>query len=219
MTGKQGPPDRAHARQLLEPQRRPQRYVAVKVNGVWTDTGAMQLDSGLVLPDLHPDEYGNNLDYSRRAQAAAANRRRLLGLARRCCGVGPSQDDQLEVTVNWDADGNDAANVNGEWVDVVNRGANVVSLAGWWVRDAAYRGTKAHGYTFPAGAQVGARRAGSGSGSGTAPTTTARTTGAWTSPIFANVTGGREVLGDGAWMFDPQGDLRAWYMYPCRAAC
>jgi len=38
-------------------------------------------------------------------------------------------------------------------------------------------------------------------------------------PIFANATGGAKWLGDGAWMFDPQGDLRAWYMYPCRAAC
>ena len=117
-----GPAHRAARGQLLEPQRRLQRYVAVKVNGVWTDTGAMQLDAGLVLPDLLPDEYGQNLDYSRRAQTAAANHVGFWG-ASTYCGIGPSQDDPLEVTVNWDADGNDGENVNGEWVDVVNTGA------------------------------------------------------------------------------------------------
>jgi len=38
-------------------------------------------------------------------------------------------------------------------------------------------------------------------------------------PIFANVTEGKTFMGDGAWLYDPNGDLRAWYMYPCRAAC
>jgi len=37
--------------------------------------------------------------------------------------------------------------------------------------------------------------------------------------IFANVTEGSQYMGDGAWLFDPKGDLRAWDMYPCRAAC
>lgn len=206
-----------HADSYSSVNRRLQRYVAVKINGIWTDTGAMQLDAGLVLPDLLPDEYGKNLDYARRAQTAAANHVGFWG-APTYCGIGPSQDDPLQVTVNWDADGNDAANVNGEWVDIVNTGANVVSLAGWWVRDAAYRGNKAHGYVFPAGAQVGpGERVRVRVGHGTNHDNTYY----WglDEPIFANVTGGAKWLGDGAWMFDPQGDLRAWNMYPCRAAC
>ena len=93
-----------------------------------------------------------------------------------------------------------------------------MSLAGWWVRDAAYRGNKAHGYVFPAGAQVGPGER-VRLRSGTARDQDGTYTGGWTSPIFANVTGGAKWLGDGAWLFDPQGDLRAWYMYPCRAAC
>jgi endonuclease YncB( thermonuclease family) len=206
-----------HADSYSSKNRRLQRYVAVQVNGVWTDTGAMQLDAGLVLPDLLPDEYGKNLDYARRAQTAAANGIGFWG-APTLCGVGPSQDDPLEVNVNWDAEGNDSANVNGEWVDIINHGVNVVSLAGWWVRDAAYRGDHAHGYVFPAGAQVlpGEKvRLKIGHGDNDA------TTFFWglDQPIFANVTGGAKWLGDGAWMFDPQGDLRAWNMYPCRAAC
>ena len=195
---------------------RPRRFVAVKVDGRWTDVGAMQLDAGVVLPDLIPDEFSHNLDYSRRAQTAAASGAGFWGDPTRC-GVGPSQDDALKVDVNWDADGNDGQNVNGEWVDVTNLGASPVDLSGWWVRDAAYRGDKAHGYAFPAGTVVASGdrvrlKIGKGSnGDGVLY---------WglSIPIFANVTG-RTAMGDGAWLFDPKGDLRAWHMYPCRAAC
>ena len=196
---------------------RPRRFVAVRVNGVWTDVGGMQLDAGLVLPDLIPDEYAHNLDYARRAQTAAAAGAGMWGSSSRC-GVGPSQEDQLVVHVNWDAEGNDGQNVNGEWVDITNTGASTVSLAGWWVRDAAYRGYKAHGYTFPAGAQVApGQSVRLKIGHGTDDANTFH----WGlgEPIFANVTGGARWMGDGAWMFDPRGDLRAWDMYPCRAAC
>ena len=65
---------RAHNRRL-------RRYVAIKVNGIWTDTGAMQLDSGLVLPDLLPDEYGQNLRLRRRRADRGGQPRRLLGRA------------------------------------------------------------------------------------------------------------------------------------------
>ena len=193
---------------------RPRRFVAMRVNGIWTDVGAMQLDAGLVLPDLIPEEYWHNLDYMRRAQTAAASGVGFWGAPTRC-GYGPSQEDALKVTVNWDADGNDGENVNGEWVDVENLGANVVDLSGWWVRDAAYRGTKAHGYTFPAGTTVapGARvrlKVGNGPSGGD--------TYHWglSEPIFANATGGAKWMGDGAWLYDPKGDLRGWDMYPCR---
>jgi micrococcal nuclease len=196
---------------------RPRRFVAVQVNGVWTDVGAMQLDAGLVLPDLIPDEFSHNLDYARRAQTAAAIGAGFWGSSSRC-GIGPSQDDQVKVDVNWDADGNDGENVNGEWVDVTNLGVNPVDLSGWWVRDAAYRGYKAHGYTFPAGTLVAPGdhvrlKVGKGDdGDGVLH---------WglDIPIFANVTEARTFMGDGAWLYDPKGDLRAWYMYPCRAAC
>jgi len=193
------------------------RSVAVLINGVWTDTGAMQLDAGLALPDPLPDEYSHNLDYMRRAQTAAANHVGMWG-APQHCGIGPAAADALQVDVNWDADGNDSANVNGEWVDVTNNGPEVVSLSGWWVRDSAYRGDKAHGYTFPAGTSVAPGqhvRLHVGHGTNDADTLY------WglDIPIFANVTGGRQWMSDGAYLFDPRGNLRGWYMYPCRAAC
>jgi len=196
---------------------RPRRHVAVMMGGRWVDTGALQVSAGLALPDLLPDEYTYNRDYMRRAQEAAAAGIGMWGAPSRC-GEGPNQTEPLEVTVNWDAEGNDAANVNGEWVDIRNLGAVPVPLGGWWVRDAAFRGYQARGYTFPPGAQVepGATlRVHVGRGTDTAE----RLYWGLGKNIFANVTGGRQSMGDGAWLFDPQGDLRSWHMYPCRHAC
>lgn len=196
---------------------RPRRHVAVMMDGRWVDTGALQVSAGLALPDLIPDEFTHNLDYMTRAQQAAATGVGMWGNPTRC-GVGPNQTEQLKVNVHWDAEGNDAANVNGEWIDITNLGTVPVPLGGWWVRDAAYRGYKAHGYVIPAGAQVdpGARlRIHVGNGNNTSH----RLYWGLNKNIFANVTGGARWMGDGAWLFDPQGDLRAWDMYPCRYGC
>jgi hypothetical protein len=38
-------------------------------------------------------------------------------------------------------------------------------------------------------------------------------------PVFENIKRGQRGIGDGAYLFDPQGDLRAWRMYPCHGAC
>jgi hypothetical protein len=34
-----------------------------------------------------------------------------------------------------------------------------------------------------------------------------------------NPAGAPRYMGDGGFLFDPDGDLRAWDMYPCRYAC
>ena len=40
-----------------------------------------------------------------------------------------------------------------------------------------------------------------------------------TAPVFENTTRDDRGMGDGAYLFDPQGDIRAWMMYPCRINC
>jgi micrococcal nuclease len=206
-----------HANSYSSVNVRPLRSVAVRQGGAWVDTGGLQIDAGLALPDLRPDEYLKNGDYMMRGQRAAANHVGMYGDPTHC-GVGPFQEDPLRVIINYDAYGNDAKNVNGEWMDIWNDGPTAVSLAGWWIRDAAYRGTKAHGYEFPSSATVqpGAKiRLHVGHGTDDADTLY------WglNLPIFANVTNNAKMMGDGAWMFDPDGDLRAYQMYPCRYAC
>jgi endonuclease YncB( thermonuclease family) len=193
------------------------RSVAVSINGVWRDTGQIMLDEGLVLPDVNGTEYDRNRDYSARAQRAATARRGMWGSSAHC-GSGPAQTARLSVAVNWDAPGNDMENVNGEYVRITNRGTSAVSLAGWRVRDNAYRGTYARGYVFPRGTRVAAGDSvyvhpGRGASTGR------HFYWGLSAAIFENATGAPTYKGDGAYLFDPHGDLRGWRMYPCRYAC
>ena len=103
-------------------------------------------------------------------------------------------------------------------MEITDTGATPLPLGGWWVRDNAYRGSKAHGYVFPAGVVVAP-------GSSIRVHPGVRTDTAhdlyWglPEPVFENVSGAPRNMGDGAWLFDPDGDLRAWQMYPCVWAC
>jgi hypothetical protein len=81
------------------------------------------------------------------------------------------------------------------------------------VRDSALRR-----YTFPAGTVVPAQgeifvHAGSG-----IPTATHKYWGQ-TAPVFDNPTFDERAAGDGAYLYDPQGDLRGWMQYPCVLSC
>ncbi len=193
------------------------RSVAVEINGVWTDVGGILIDEGLALFMPNGIENQHNADYLRRAQIAATKRVGFWNTS--SCGTGPSDDAKLSMVVQWDAPGDDYANINGEFFRIVNRGSTAVNLANWWVRDSAMRGTKDYpGYRFPDGTVVGARsslivRVGAG--------TDTATTKYWglREPIFENVTSAPSYMGDGGYLFDPQGDLRAWQMYPCNQFC
>jgi hypothetical protein len=128
------------------------------------------------------------------------------------CRPGPAQSAGLRVEVTWDADGNDAENPNGEWFDVINPSAQDVALGGWWVRD-----------SHPAPLHLPGRRG----GRRRPPRAGARRPrdghrGALllgpAGPAFENA-GTTPGMGDGGYLFDPHGDLRAWDVYPCRVAC
>jgi endonuclease YncB( thermonuclease family) len=190
---------------------RPLRSVAVRINGVWRDVGLDLLRRGLALWQPFGREWAWNPRY-RSAQAQAA-RDGLNLFDTDTCGTGPAQRTPITVVVNYDAPGADEENLNGEWVRVENHSTAVLPLAGWWVRDSALRR-----YTFPAGTAVPAR----GtlyvhSGSGTATPTHKY----WrqTAPVFDNPTTDNQAHGDGAYLFDPRGDLRAWMQYPCVLSC
>jgi hypothetical protein len=87
-----------------------------------------------------------------------------------------------------------------------------VDLAKWWVRDSGLRR-----FTFPAGTVLRPGRTITvhvGSGQDSAETFY------WGLPgtIFENTASGGDQ-GDGAYLFDPQGDLRSYLVYPCLVAC
>lgn len=191
---------------------RPRRAVAVRIGGRWRDVGTIMLAEGHALWLPNRQEWAWNAGYSTIAEQAAAQQLGLWSPA--YCGAGPSDASPLRVLANADADGNDEANLSGEWVRVRNLDAvNTVQLGGWWVRDSALRR-----YVFPDWATLPPGESLTvyvGGGTDT-----------WTEffwdqrkPIFENPTGGEKAMGDGAYLFDPQGDLRASMTYPCRTNC
>ncbi|HEX2085644.1 MAG TPA: lamin tail domain-containing protein [Solirubrobacteraceae bacterium] len=186
--------------------KRRRRSVAVRDGrGGWRDVGHVLVAEGHALWLTNPVEWAWNAAYAAAAERAAAERRRLWHAD--ACGAGPSAGAELDLRVNWDADGVDVANPNGEWIRVVNRSGREVALGGWWVRDSALRR-----YTFPAWASVAANdavtvRVGPGDASGNVFHWGLR------EPAFENPAGDGRAVGDGAYLFDPDGDLRAFAIY------
>ncbi len=192
------------------------RQVEYKSGGSWRDVGIKLLAEGHALWMPHPTETRNHEGYNRAASSAAAKRLRLWDTD--SCAPGPQQSARLRVWVQWDADSNDGQNLNGEWVKLYNPGGGDLRLDGWRLRDTALRG---HSYfVFPAGTVL---RSGNsltvhvGKGENTAT----RLYWGQSAPVFENaVTDGRsEYIGDGAYLFDRDGDLRWWFTYPCALGC
>ena len=195
---------------LVDHKGRLRRSVAVRQGGAWRDVGTMLVREGhaLWLPAL--DERKFNPSYNRLQQQAALKGTNLWDPDH--CGSGPNQDVPLRIWANSDLIGNDDGKANAEFIKVRNLSpAQSVSLGGWWVRDSNLRR-----FVFPAGTTIAPGE--------TATVHTGSGVGAnafsWRlpEPIFENVDDGRD-LGDGAYLFDPKGDLRATMLYPCVVSC
>ena len=186
------------------------RSVNLRIGGRWVDVGQAEMAAGVTLWMHNGKETAWNTIYNSLGQEAA---RQGIGIFNTTtCGSGPSQDVPLKVWVMSDPFGDDLKNKNAEWVKVQNLGSRRVSLSRWWIRDSGLRR-----YTFPGGAAVDpgetvTLHVGRGRSSGT--------TYYWGlgETIFENSANGDDV-GDGAYLFDPKGDLRAWMIYPCLVAC
>lgn len=190
------------------------RHVSLIRGGEWADAGALLLEDGLALWLANHLEWAWNGRYSRLAEEAA---RREVGIwDGRSCGtdqLGPAAN-ALRLKVKWNASGNDGENLNGEWVRITNTDPlRPLSLDGWWLRDSHLRR-----YTFRAGAFVAAGRSiRLRVGQGTDDAATYH----WglETPAFDNATNDRRQIGDGGYLFDPRGNLRAHVQYPCRTRC
>jgi micrococcal nuclease len=188
------------------------RHVAIRNRGHWVDLGALMLREGHALWFPNRREWAWNRRYSElAAEAAAAG----IGIwDTDSCGVGPAPLSTLSLKVKWDGPGTERPGFTREWARITNEDSvNAVSLRGWWFRDSHLRR-----YRFPRAASIppgGSIKLSMGVG---------RDSGSsfhWgkRAAVFENVVGGRRSVGDGGYLFDPQGDLRAWAQYPCRVGC
>lgn len=194
-----------------ESRGRPLRSIAVKINGHWVDIGSDLVRRGYALALTFPGERAWDAIYERAADDAAVSRTNMWDDD--YCGVGPAAGAQLTVWANSDADGDDGLNLNGEWIRIGNTGAAAVDLSGWWVRDSGLRRyTFKPGTVVPAGGRIYVHV---GKGRDTA------TDKYWGMPaqVFTNVDPVHPGVGEGAYLFDPQGDLRKSFRYPCLVGC
>jgi endonuclease YncB( thermonuclease family) len=197
---------------LTMSQHRFVRTVAVKSGGRWRDAGTFLMREGLALWWPTWTESSVNATYSVLLQRAIAAQRGLFDPDG--CGVGPSAASPLKLWVNWDADGVDSANPSGEWVKIRNLDpVNPVPLGDWYLRDAGLRR-----YVFPPQAVIqpgGIITVDVGTDGDDA------TVFPWgqQAPVFSNAGYGEDAMGDGAYLFDPLGNVRASMTYPCRTLC
>jgi endonuclease YncB( thermonuclease family) len=208
-----------NSRSVGEGRARFRRTVGVRSGGRWVDAAAVLIREGYGLWLPNGDEWAWNGPYSKLAQQAQRRGRNLWNPT--ACGAGPSQSSRLEMKVKWDAAKVDGRNVNGEWVRITNASDRRISLRGWWLRDSYLRGKRhgrkqGRGFQFPKNAAIAPNRsiivhAGKGRSS--------RTKFHWglSDPPFENATQDRVRAGDGAYLFDPDGDIRAFVQWPCRA--
>jgi endonuclease YncB( thermonuclease family) len=189
------------------------RSVFVRVNGRWRDAGQILVDEGHALWLAGGSEWAHNSRYAHGAQKAKAASLRLWNP--RYCGSDASDASPLRMWVNWDAEGVESQNLNGEWVKIKNQGASDLPIGGWWLRDSFLAR-----YTFPAYAVVpagGTITLFVGSRPASDPNTSTHFYWGRARPIFDNA--GARGMGDGGYLFDRQGDLRLSMLYPCRYAC
>ncbi|MEA2450874.1 MAG: competence protein ComEC [Thermoleophilaceae bacterium] len=186
--------------------RRLRRRVLVRSGGRWVDANLALLRAGHALYLPNRTEGAGAAEYSLASQEAAA---RGIGLFDTSyCGAGPEPNAQLRVHVKWDADGTDGHNVNGEWIEVRNMDqANPVAVGGWSLGDSVHidRVKLPPGTVIPAGGRI-RLHAGHGQNDGN-------------DFFWGFDTAHFEPDGEGGYLFDPQGDLRAWMQYPCRVGC
>jgi micrococcal nuclease len=166
-----------------------------------TDPAAQLLRQGLALWLPNEDEYRRNKRYAKLGKEAADNHRGLWNS--QACGAGPDQHAQLSIQVKW---------WGKETVTITNHSAAPVDLTKWWLRDSSFHGKRAHGYTFKAGTVVPA-----GGSIVVYSTKGANGPGQYNwglpNPVFDNVTAAPTNMADGAYLFDPKGDLRAAQQY------
>jgi endonuclease YncB( thermonuclease family) len=188
------------------------RSIAVRSKGRWVDVGRVLVGEGHALWLPNRRESAWNRDYS--ILQGRAQRAQLNMWDPYYCGPGPNDGHAMRLLVNWDADGDDNLDPNGEWVRITNTDpVNPLPLGGWWLRDSALRRIVLPDWAeVPPGGFITIY-------DGVGDDTENEFYWGLRGPAFENVTRDERAMGDGAYLFDPHGDLRAAMVYPCREAC
>lgn len=110
------------------------------------DVGALLVRDGFAVVRVSEPDVAREEVLRRLEEEARTAERGLWSPS--ACGPASGQASQLAIVdLRLDAEGDDALNLNDEWVEVQNTGAVAVDMTGWGVRDES----SSHRFTFPAG--------------------------------------------------------------------
>ena len=115
------------------------RYVET-IDGV--DVGAELVAGGFAIARRYPPDDARADRYGALQRDALAAGRGLW--ASDACGTSDLDGVEIVIDVNADAPGDDGENLNGEWVEFTNAGAEAIDLDGWEVADES----SSNRYTF-----------------------------------------------------------------------
>jgi endonuclease YncB( thermonuclease family) len=201
----------------IEILERSARHIFVEQDGEEINISQKLIEEGYALAFPHETEDTYNELYMLAAKQA---RESGLGLwSASCSSPADSDNVDFDILVNFDADGDDEENLNGEWVKITNNSGRSVDLSGWFLRDSAL-----NFFTFPDSTTIsdGATITVYG-GSGTNTSNTFY----WgnTSSLFDN-------YGDGVYLMDylddsaepdddvyPKGNILGSFIFPCVGTC
>ena len=194
------------------------RSVWARVGGRWVDVGRQVIARGLALWLPNSAEWAHDREYHALAEAARA---RGIGLwDPTACGTGPEQDARLELRAKYDADGTTPRTSTASG----SRSATGATAPWRWPGGgcatptcASAGGARRASASRPGPPCRRATRSCSTAGAGATMRTTC--TGARAPRCSTNVSYDARAFGDGAYLFDPQGDLRANTTWPCLRAC
>lgn len=170
---------------------------------VWIADGRMvnlaAVEEGWALARDYPPDTARSDELQAAEDRASASGKGLW--AAEACGETVPSDIRI-VHVEYDAEGHDNFNLNGEWVEVVNRDDGPVDLSGWILKDesASHRFSFPTGFSLESGAGVTIY---TGCGEDTASSLYWCETG---SAVWNN-------SGDTAFLLDPEGNIVHSYAY------
>lgn len=178
------------------------------------DVQAALANAGLAMWFTVADEAA--LSYNYRVMIAQAQQDRRGIWNPEFCGPIEQPNASLSVIAHWNAQGNDNANPNGEYVIVRNTGLEPVDISGWLLRDSSLTSW----FNFPDGSILAPedyRVVHTGLGVPGQPNPRDLYMDSPTA-LLANPVADR-FIGDGAYLLDRSTAMRSWFEWPCVLDC
>ena len=156
------------------------------------------------------------LSYKYRVMIAQTQLKKIGLWSSDLCGPLEQPEAKLSVNVNWNAQGNDRENINGEYAIIRNVGESNVDVTGWVLRDIGV----SDWFRFPPGSTLAPndfRVVHMGVGTNGTPNPRDLYWGSGEA-LFRN-TVIDSFLGDGAYLLNQNTAVRSYYEYPCVLDC